>query len=258
MSPVSWRTTRGDDPIVATAIHAGHDLRVEVKELMKLPEVDRLREEDPFTDLWVGIAANQVIVDNSRFELDLNRPRDRAVYLERADAWGLDVWESPVPAAVHERSLSLYDQFYAEIGQLCDEIVESHGVVVVLDLHSYNHRRQGPVAQVDDPALNPEINLGTATINPVWLPAVEVFKEAIGELPFFDAHLDVRENVKFTGGHLSKWVNARYGERGFAVAVEMKKIFMDEWSGVLDEAITGSISEILHVATDAVRGEISS
>ena len=33
-----------------------------------------------------------VSVTRSRFEADLNRPRDRAVYLTPADAWGHQVW----------------------------------------------------------------------------------------------------------------------------------------------------------------------
>ena len=34
-------------PVVATAIHAGHELRTEVADAMKLDEEVRFREEDP-------------------------------------------------------------------------------------------------------------------------------------------------------------------------------------------------------------------
>ncbi|WP_244875288.1 N-formylglutamate amidohydrolase [Pseudoclavibacter albus] len=37
-------------PVVATAIHAGHELRTAVADAMKLDEEVRFREEDPFTD----------------------------------------------------------------------------------------------------------------------------------------------------------------------------------------------------------------
>ncbi len=220
---------------------------------MKLSEEDRLREEDPFTDLWVKFAPNSIVVDRSRFEVDLNRPREGAVYIQPSDAWGLDIWNSPPSDDMKERSLGMFDRFYDEMGQLCDELVETHGHVLVLDIHSYNHRRKGPDAAVDDPALNPEINLGTESIHSAWRPLVDSFAGTMRELPFYDASLDVRENVKFKGGQLTRWVNERYGERGLSIAVEMKKIYMDEWSGILDEGITVTIGEILRAATDEAR-----
>ncbi len=43
------KVVMGKGPIVATAIHNGHDVRPEVRELLAISEEDRLREEDPFT-----------------------------------------------------------------------------------------------------------------------------------------------------------------------------------------------------------------
>jgi hypothetical protein len=37
------------------------------------------------------VAPTHIIVTRSRFEVDLNRPRDKAVYRCAADAWNLDV-----------------------------------------------------------------------------------------------------------------------------------------------------------------------
>ena len=48
----------GDQPVIATAVHAGHEVRPEVAALLAVSEEDRLREEDPFTDRWTEIAAN--------------------------------------------------------------------------------------------------------------------------------------------------------------------------------------------------------
>ena len=127
--------------------------------------------------------------------------------------------------------------------------------MVVLDLHSYNHRRGGPTGAGDDPGLNPEINLGTESIVASrWGPVVDRFGDTMAETPFYDARLDVRSNVRFTGGHMARWLNKRYGHRGCAIAVEMKKIYMDEWTGELDEGITATIGGILELATRATRG----
>jgi N-formylglutamate amidohydrolase len=247
----------GDDPIIATSIHAGHGLRPELEVLTKLSEADRLREEDPYTDRWIGVAENSIAVDVSRFEVDLNRPREKAIYVRPEDAWGLDLWQSEPSADVVDRSLELYDQFYLELGRLCDEVIQNHGRVIVLDIHSYNHRRKGADAAVDDPELNPEINLGTESIKPSWTPVVSAFSETMSEIPFYDAALDVRTNVKFKGGNMSRWINDRYNDDGCSIAVEMKKIFMDEWSGVLDEGMSSAIGNILTAAAESARSALT-
>ena len=82
-----------DQQIVATSIHAGHDVRPELAELMVLPTADRTREEDPHTDRLAAVAPARVITHRSRFETDLNRPRREAVYRKPDDCWGLEVWK---------------------------------------------------------------------------------------------------------------------------------------------------------------------
>ncbi len=256
MSNSPWTIVTGSDPLLATAIHAGHQLRPETAALTALSDEQRLREEDPFTDRWAEIAANSIVVSPSRFEVDLNRPRDKAVYREPADAWGLDLWKSPPSDEFVDGSLAVYDQFYAELGEFCDRLVETHGTFVVLDLHSYNHRRLGPDKPVDDPDANPDINLGTDTVAPELRHIVDVFAQAVATHPFDDGHLDVRENVKFKGGQMTRWINSRYGSRGCSIAVEVKKIYMDEWSGAPDEIITSEIGRVLGSAAETVRSTL--
>ncbi len=79
----------GQEPIVATAIHDGHELRPDVANLVALSDSDRLREEDPFTGIWTTIVGSRMVCSRSRFEVDLNRPRATAVYKKPEDAWGL-------------------------------------------------------------------------------------------------------------------------------------------------------------------------
>ena len=257
MSDVDWEIVRGDDPILATAIHAGHALRTEAEALTALSDEERLREEDPFTDRWVDVAANSVVCSRSRFEVDLNRPRDKAVYREPADAWGLNVWKSAPSDDFVDGSLAMYDRYFADLGALCDELVAAHGYFVVLDLHSYNHRRLGRDRAVDDPDLNPEINLGTESVPAAGRHLVEVFAEAMRTHPFDHGHLDVRENVKFKGGAMTRWVNEQYPEHGCSIAVEVKKIYMDEWSGEPDEVIVETIRSSLAIAAEAVRATLA-
>jgi N-formylglutamate amidohydrolase len=141
-----WKEERGTGPLVAAAIHHGHGIREDIARHLALDEPGRLREEDPFTGDWTSIAPTRIVVLRSRFEVDLNRPRERAVYRKPEDAWGLEVWKDDVPDAVFTRSLAEYDAFYARMRDLLTEVERASGRFVVFDLHSFNHRREGPGA----------------------------------------------------------------------------------------------------------------
>ena len=66
-----------------------------------------------------------------------------------------------------------------------------------------------------------------------------------------------RRFVKFGGGHLSRWVNDRYAGRGFALALEFKKVFMDEWTGVVDPQHLEALAAALEGATRALQASLA-
>src|SRR5262245_41777682 len=100
-----WQTEIGDGPLMACAIHDGHEVRPEVAACLRLSDRERLYEEDPYTGDWTSIAPTRIVAQRSRFELDLNRPRDKAVYITPADAWGLEVWKCTPPESMVASSL---------------------------------------------------------------------------------------------------------------------------------------------------------
>jgi N-formylglutamate amidohydrolase len=222
-------------PVVATSIHSGHDLRPALASYIALDDATRLREEDPFTDHLTSVGGSTVVAHRSRFEVDLNRPRDNAVYRTPEDAWHLELWRETLPAAEIERSRDLYDDFYVELGHRLDTLAD-RGPFVVLDLHSYNHRRDGAANPPAPDATNPEVNVGTGSLDRVrWSRVVDRFLEDLGDQKVRGHRLDVRENIRFRGGELCRWVDRRYEGRGCALAIEFKMVFMDEWTGELNE-----------------------
>ncbi len=226
----------GEGPVVATAIHDGHRVRPEVAARLALDEATRLREEDPFTGRLTAAAPTRLVALRSRFEVDLNRTRDAAVYQACEDAWGLEVWRETCDPEIVAGSLAVYDTFYAELERVLRERERRHGRFVVLDLHSYNHRRGGPDAPAADPAGNPEINVGTGTVDRArWGALVDRFCADLGAREVRGHRLDVRENVKFQGGAMSQWIHRTFPDTGCALAIECKKTFMDEWTGRVDE-----------------------
>ena len=246
-----WTLETGDGPILATAIHNGHDIRPELIPHLAISEADRLREEDPFTSRWTAIAPNRLVVYQSRFEFDLNRPREKAVYQTPEDAWGLQVWQGRLAADQVEKSLGFYDAFYREVTELLNRMIDRYGRVVILDLHSYNHRRGGPGSQPAPEVDNPEVNVGTGTMDRNrWASVVDLFMDDLRRYDFQGRSLDVRENVKFKGGYFPTWVHANFPETVCVLSVEFKKFFMDEWTGRVDEPAFNTIQQSLASAAN--------
>lgn len=242
------RIVEGSGPVVAVALHDGHALRPGLARHLVLPEGERLREEDPFTSLMAPEPLTRITVLRSRFEIDLNRPRFRAVYQGPADAWGLNLYDGELPDELDRVSRACYDAFYSTAFDVLSRVADKHGRFVVLDLHSYNHRREGAHGASAPAAQNPEVNVGTKRLDRErWGPVVDRF---IGTM--VDGGFDCRENVKFGGGHFAHWVADTFPDRGAALAIEFKKTYMDEWTGVPDRPSIERIRNALVQASSAV------
>jgi len=253
-----WLLEKGEGPLVATAIHNGHALRPDLASLTVLSAEQRRHEEDPFTAAWTSVAPTRIIGLRSRFGLDLNRSRKKTVYLRPDDAWGLTVWRADPPPEVLSRSREEYDAFYRMLSYLLDDKHRAHGRILILDIHSYNHRRRGPDKAPVDPAGNPQVNVGTRReMHPRWRGLVERFMAEMAAFDFPGGRLDVRENVKFRGGHLARFILERYGEDACVLSLEFKKFFMDEWTGEADPALLAAIGAALESTIPGLIAELA-
>ena len=253
----AWSIGTSALPLVTTAIHAGHDLRPEVAAKIALDGPTRRREEDPFTDRVTAAGGLPIVVHRSRFEVDLNRPRHRCVYVTPEEAWGLELWGEPLTDEQIERSRRLHDAFYVMLATILDDLAAA-GPFVVLDLHSYNHRRDGAHEPPAPEADNPEVNIGTGTLDrDRWAHVVDRFMDDLSRQVVAGHQLDVRENVRFEGGYLSQWVHERYEDRGCALAVELKKVFMDEWTGAPDRQHLEELTEAVAASVPLLLGELA-
>jgi hypothetical protein len=123
----------------------------------------------------------------------------------------------------------------------------------VFDLHTYNHRRSGADGPPADAEANPQVNIGTGTMNRErWAPVVDTFIDTLRCYDFPGGKLDVRENVKFYGGAWPRWIHDTFPETGVAIAIEFKKFFMDEWTGVPDNDSVVAIGAALRSTVPAV------
>ncbi|MGH6659035.1 MAG: N-formylglutamate amidohydrolase [Sphingomicrobium sp.] len=247
-----WTVQQGPGAVIATAIHDGHELRPEIVEAIKLPEADRLREEDPFTSLAIVDIPNHVIAHRSRFEFDLNRGAHDAIYETSEQAWGLEVWKDRLGKDLAKRSLAIHAAYYRMLGALLDDLAALNDRFVLIDVHSYNHRRDGPDGEPTNPAQAPDINIGTFSMpRAEWAFLVDPLIEAMAGFDFNGRRLDVRENIAFQGkGEQTRFVHERYPGKGCAIALEFKKFFMDEWTGEPDAAELEAMRRLINFTSE--------
>jgi len=211
----------------------------------------RLREEDPYTEFFIRDLPNRVVVHHSRFAVDLNRGRDLAVYLEAEQSWGVQVFSRSPSAELVAQALRIHDRYYRDLRDFLREVERRFGRFVVLDVHSYNHRRDGPDAPAASAELMPQVNIGTFSMDRQrWAHVVDPFIERLRAFEFRGRPMDVRENVAFQGrGEQTRFIHQEFPTTGCAIAVEFKKFFMDEWTAEADpealEAIRAMVRSTL-------------
>jgi len=259
VSPAQPWTWHGDwaGRVAASAVHAGHDVRPDLAVLMSLDEATRLREEDPFTDEIAAGIASRVTINRSRFEVDLNRDRAGAVYRTPADCWDLEVWDTgELRSDLVEESALLHEAFYAELAEHLDRLA-AHGPFVFFDVHSYNHRRDGADGPEAPSEENPEVNVGTGSLDRErFAPLVDTFMGALRRIETSTGRLDVRENVRFKGAHVARWIHERYPGQGCVLALEFKKTFMDEWTGEPDRERISELAKALAATVPAIEATL--
>lgn len=216
-------------PFWSFAIHDGNHINSELNAFLMLSEAARFREEDPYTAIIAELPTNQFIVGTSRFQLDINRKLADAVYLRPEQAWGLDVWKD-LPKNHIDALHKAYTDTFKNIDACLKQTIDTYGYFVVLDIHSYNCKREGSHEEVDKDA-NPQINLGTAHNLPKWNALIQHSLDFVRSQKYLSENIDIRENVKFKGGYLSEYINEKYGNHGCVLSFEFRKDFMDEWSG---------------------------
>lgn len=233
--------------LLATAIHNGNKMPSPLLEITGVEEKDRLREEDPYTGKIAELFKNHIVVHSSRFMVDLNRSPDKAVYLTPEDAWGLPVRTQAVPNDMLSELRNDYHEWYSILHYQICRLLESHPFITVLDLHSYNHRRNGPDAEYDSPAMNPDIILGRNNMPEKYYNLIDDLRQRLDQREYFGRPLDVRCDVKFTGGYLSRWLHHNFPDQVICIAIEFKKIFMNEWTGRLNPV------SFIHISNEFVK-----
>ena len=244
-----WKFHKGSGPVISTAVHSGHQIRKELVPKLALNSQERRREEDPLTEIFALSGDSFFASNTSRFEVDLNRSREKAIYLNEEDAWGLKVWKTTPSEEEIAQSLKEYEAFYLLMKNWIEEFISIYDNIIVLDFHSYNYRRETTETETHQQNSNdkketanhnsvtedknPDIDLGVTTADPKKFGTViKAFNNTLSGIKVKNQPITVHENLRYPdGGHWPEWIYKNYKEYVCTITVEYKKIYMDEWTG---------------------------
>ena len=223
-------------PYVCGAVHDGHQFRKSLWKNCLHSEYDRWFEEDPCTKEFVKSHPIVIAGCDSRFEYDLNRDPEHAVFDE---AWGKQLWRKPLSPIAKRKSLKKHARFYEVVRALIDTLENKFGHVVVYDMHSYNWRRWDREV--------PVINLGTMNIDTDRFgEMVENWRASLSQLKLpRKVEATSKINDTFYGnGYFLKFITQNFNNT-LVLATEFKKIYCDELKQVIFPEVVHAIEEQL-------------
>lgn len=223
---------------VCGAVHDGHQFRKSLWEKCLHTEYDRWFEEDPATKQMVHSHPIVIAGCDSRFEYDLNRDPESAIY---EDAWGKQLWREPLAASEKQESLTKHHNFYRVVNALISKLEALHPAVIVYDMHSYNWRRWEREV--------PVINLGTKNIdNNRFGTQVESWRHSLSQIQLpHNIEATAKINDTFFGnGYFLKYITQHFNN-ALVLATEFKKIYCDELDQIMFPEVVAAIeSQLLH------------
>ncbi len=223
-------------PHICAAVHDGHQFRKSLWENCLHSEYDRWFEEDPATKEMVKTFPIVIAGCDSRFEYDLNRAPETAIY---SDAWGKQLWKSPISEKEKQHSLDKHENFYKVVHALVDKIEEKFTVAVVYDMHSYNWKRWDREV--------PTINIGAMNVDILRFgDEVELWRNTLSEMVLPNGIVSSSLiNDTFKGnGYFLKYITSNFTNT-LVLATEVKKIYCDEYKQILFPEVVYTIEEEL-------------
>ncbi|MFH1263472.1 MAG: N-formylglutamate amidohydrolase [Pseudomonadota bacterium] len=226
-------------PLIGLAVHAGSRIREELQSKMGIEAEERKYDEDTYSDYFIADFPVQLIGLDSRYEYDVDRKREQAIYLKPFQCWGRKVWQTPPTKEEMEISYQKYDEAHELIDFFVNESIMKFGKATVLDVHTYSHKR--PLYGARTSTL-PVFNVGTTKLDrKSHTKAIDQLLADLKGVQLNGAAVTVAENDVFKGdGAIISALAPKY-PAALIVPLDIKKVFMDETSGKVDETIAQQI-----------------
>lgn len=221
------------------AVHNGHQFRKELWDNCLHTEYERWFEEDPETKEMVKSHPIVIAGCDSRFEYDLNRAPETAIY---SDAWGKQLWKNPISKEMKEKSLQKHADFYKVVNVLISKLEEKFGVCVVYDMHSYNWKRW--------PREVPTWNLGTSNVDENRFGnEIESWRAILAKTPLPNEIKSTSEiNDTFQGnGYFLKYITKNFSNT-LVLATEIAKVYCNELTQTMYPEVVSALEKYLRTA----------
>lgn len=208
-------------PYICTAIHNGNKIRSGLQNKIALNDYERWYEEDPFTGDFIVSMPITIIVNDSRFEYDLNRKPEDCIYEE---AWGKQVWKKKLTSKEITISKQKHADYYTILHAIVQKLESQFGGCVIYDIHSYNHKRWDRDV--------PLFNIGAERIDMKRFGTiVNDWKEQLATISIADILNQTSINDVFYGkGFNMEYVHSNF-KNSLVLATEIKKVYCNELSG---------------------------
>ncbi len=223
-------------PYICAAVHDGHQFRKSLWSNCLHTSHERWYEEDPCTKEMVQSHPIVIAGCDSRFEYDLNRAPENAIY---EDAWGKQLWKQPLPSTEITLSLAKHAAFYKVIHALIACIERKYGKALVFDMHSYNWKRWDRTV--------PTWNLGTANIDTDRFGVLAASWSAkLGKMTLPNGLVSTAKiNDTFQGnGYFLKYITQHF-KHTLVLATEIAKVYCDECEGIVYPEVVKAVEQQL-------------
>lgn len=223
-------------PYACAAIHDGHQFRKELWENCIHTEYERWYEEDPETKTMVQTHPIVIAGCDSRFEYDLNRDPENAVF---ETAWGKQLWHQPLSEEMKAKSLNKHANFYKVVHALIEILEFKFGFGTVYDMHSYNWKRWDREV--------PTWNLGTSNLdNERFGSVIEDWRQSLSEIELpHSIKPSSKINDTFQGnGYFLKYITENF-RNTLVLATEIAKVYCNEYEQVIFPEVVKTVEEAL-------------
>ena len=223
-------------PYACGAVHDGHQFRKELWENCIHTAYERWYEEDPETKNMVKSHPIVIAGCDSRFEYDLNRTPEEAVF---DTAWGKQLWHKPLSEVMKAKSLQKHANFYKVVHALIKTLESKFGFCTVYDMHSYNWKRWDREV--------PTWNLGTSNIdNARFGDVVESWRQSLSEIKFPNGIKSTAliNDTFYGNGYFLKYITQNF-KNTLVLATEIAKVYCDEYEQIIFPEVVTAVEKAL-------------
>lgn len=182
--------------VLLLTLHSGTWIPEPIEKKLSVSRKKRKCEEDAASDrIYRKLVLENagIWIDNkqSRFVIDFNRSRKRAIYADNSEEWLDVVWKKELTKEDEEAIHSSYRECYFTLTKLLD----SYTFNIIFDGHTMNDRPG-----------RPDISIGTKYIPSFYMPIVRELRQRLSGMGYEKVSL----NKPYKGGNILRWMRVKF------------------------------------------------